>query len=202
METGIRFKCGNITLDGQLNKSSETKAAVICHPHPLYGGNMDNPVVLTIAAVFQKKGVTTLRFNFRGTGSSSGMFDDGNGEQDDVRAALTCLQEQGYKDLWLAGYSFGARMNAAVIASGCEVKDHIMVSPPAGFMSFDEIESMPDTGLIVTGSEDDIAPANIIKTHIERWNISPVFKVIQHGDHFYSTSLNQLESILMEYINA
>ncbi len=201
METHITFSVGNITLEGILDEQEGDQGAVICHPHPLYGGNMENPVVLTIARAFAKKNITTLRFNFRGTCNSSGMFDNGVGEQDDIRAALNFLNEKGFANPWLAGYSFGARMNAAVISQGCTVKDHIMVSPPAGFMSFDDIDKMPDTGLIVTGSNDDIAPPKVVGEHIQRWGIDPQFEIIDGCDHFYGGRLDDLYGMLVAYLS-
>jgi alpha/beta superfamily hydrolase len=200
MESTVTVECGNIRLEGKYIKHSGTKGAVVCHPHPLYGGNMDNHVVTTIARVFDQKQISVLRFNFRGTGRSSGMFDNAEGEQEDVRAALAFMEQQGFTDLTLAGYSFGARINAAVVSDGVTIKDHIMVSPPAGFMSFDPIESMPDTGLIITGRHDEIAPPQIIADHIERWQIVPRFEIIENADHFYSGCLDDLSAVLTAYL--
>ncbi|MBU8912203.1 MAG: alpha/beta hydrolase [Desulfobacterales bacterium] len=200
MKQNITIDCGNIKLEGVLQKNSSQNAVIICHPHPLYGGNMDNPVVMTIADAFFEKGFTTLRFNFRGTCNSTGMFDNGNGEQEDIRAAMSFLVESGYKNICLAGYSFGARMNALVVSKGCEVKDHIMVSPPMGFMSFDDIEKISSTGLIVTGAKDDIAPADLIQKHINRWQITPRYEIIESCDHFYSDCLDKLKAILTDYL--
>lgn len=200
MELKIEFPCRTLSLEGMLTKGRSEKAVVVSHPHPLYGGNMDNPVVLTIVRAFVEKGMTVLRFNFRGTGNSSGVFDDGRGEQDDVRAALRFLSGSGFTRLYLAGYSFGARVNAAVMSGGCRAKDHVMVSPPAGFMRFDDIVQMPDTGLIVTGDNDEIAPAHIIKTHVKRWKIRPRFETIDGCDHFYSGCLYALFDILTDYL--
>jgi len=200
MELSITIECGNIKLEGRLRKNTSKKAVVICHPHPLYGGNMDNPVVMTIADSFFEKGFTTMRFNFRGTCNSTGMFDNGTGEQEDIRAALSLLTEKGYKQIWLAGYSFGARMNASLVSKGCEIKDHIMVSPPVGFMNFDDIEKMTSTGLIITGANDDIAPSNMVQKHIKRWQIDPKYEIIEDCDHFYSGCLPKLKSILMDYL--
>ena len=201
MESNIKIKCGNIKLEGELHKNSPQKAVIICHPHPLYGGNMYNPVVMTIADVFFEKKITTLRFNFRGTGNSTGMFDNGNGEQEDIRAGISWLTENGYEKIYLAGYSFGARMNALVVSKGCKLEDHIMVSPPVGFMSFDDIEKMPSTGLIVTGGEDDeIAPADLVQKHIDRWQIDPRYEIIKGCDHFYSGYLDSLKTILADYV--
>ena len=148
MESIVAFDSGPLSLEGALNRCSEQKAAVISHPHPLYGGTMDNAVVLTIARAFHKKGFTTLRFNFRGVGRSQGGFDNGKGEVDDVRSALAYLEDEGFTENILAGYSFGARMNAMAVSEGLTVTDHVMISPPAGFMSFDELGQMPDTGLM------------------------------------------------------
>lgn len=201
MVSKISIECGNINLEGLLHENSRQKAAVICHPHPLYGGNMNNPVVMTISDAFFEKGFTTLRFNFRGTGNSTGMFDEGIGEQTDIKAAISFLEDGGYQEIYLAGYSFGARVNAAVVSGGCKVKDHMMVSPPAGFMSFDEIERLPSTGLIVTGNEDDIAPADVIQTCIDRWKINPRYEIINECDHFYSGCLERLKDILTDYLS-
>ncbi|WP_457553626.1 alpha/beta hydrolase [Desulfobacula sp.] len=200
MESNIAIKCGNIKLEGILQKNTSANAVIICHPHPLYGGNMDNPVVMTIAASFFEKGFATLRFNFRGTCNSTGMFDHGKGEQEDIRAAMSFLVEKGYQKICLAGYSFGARINASVVSKGCDIKDHIMVSPPVGFMSFDDIEKMPCTGLIVTGANDEIAPKDMVQAHINRWKINPQYEIIKDCDHFYSGCLERLNAILTDYL--
>nr|NJM01586.1 alpha/beta hydrolase [Desulfobacula sp.] len=200
METQVEIICKKLRLEGMRNEGSSKKAVVVSHPHPLYGGDMDNPVVICIAEAFLKKGFTTLRFNFRGTGNSSGAFDNGTGEQEDVRAAVGYMADQGFQDITLAGYSFGARMNATLVSKGYRVKDHVMVSPPVGAMSFDDIEKMPCTGLIVTGGKDEIAPPEIIARHIKGWGISPRFEIIENGDHFYSGCLQKLETRLTDYL--
>ncbi len=196
----VIIHCENVRLEGVLNPNSSEKGVVVTHPHPLYGGNMDNPVVEQIVQGYFEKGFTTLRFNFRGTGKSSGMFDNGVGELDDVRAALAFLKESGVMDLYLAGYSFGARMNASVVSAGCELEDHVMVSPPMGFMSFDDVEAMPSTGLILTGAKDDVAPPEMVQTAINRWQINPQFEVLEGCDHFYTGCLPQLKNLLMNYL--
>lgn len=200
MEKSVVIACGDIRLEGLLKKNSSGKGVVVTHPHPLYGGDMDNPVVEEIARSFFEKGFTTLRFNFRGTGKSSGMFENGIGEEDDVRAALAYLKASGVSIIYLAGYSFGARINASVVSSGCDLQDHIMVSPPLGFMSFDEVLSMPLTGLIVTGANDDVAPSSMVSSAIQRWQINPQFEVIEECDHFYTGCLNKLNRVLSDYL--
>lgn len=201
MSAKIKIECNDIVLEAVLNEASPDKAVVITHPHPLFGGNMDNHVVIMIQKAFLSKGFTTLRFNFRGTGGSTGWFDDGKGEQEDVRAAVSFLKdEKGVKTVVLAGYSFGSRVNAALVSKGFKVEDHIMVSPPVGFMSFNDIGQMPDTGLIITGDRDDIAVLSLVRDHINRWGIAPRLEVMENCDHFYSGCLDKLTDALETYI--
>ncbi len=200
METPVQIPNQSIQLDGMMQAKDSRRAVVITHPHPLYGGDMDNPVVRAIAKSFADNGFATLRFNFRGTGKSTGMYDEGQGEQSDVRAALAFLSAEGYHRCWLAGYSFGAWVNAAVVSHGYAVQDHVMVSPPVAFLSFDAIAGMPSTGLIVTGEADDIAPAGLIMAHIHRWDQNIRLDVIPGCDHFYSGYLSRLREHLHAYI--
>ena len=193
---------GNICLEGYLNRQETGKALVLAHPHPLYGGNMDVPLICRMAACFQSAGIATLRFNFRGTCRSSGEFDNGRGEQDDVRNALAFLSDQGYDQLFLAGYSFGSWVNAHVVSAGVDVCDHIMVSPPAALLSFDQVEQLPNTGLIITGENDDLAPVYLIEDLLSKWKITPQMSVISNADHFYVGALDELGDILLDYLQS
>ncbi len=201
METAVIIKNQTIRLQALLDPGTGNRGVVITHPHPLYGGNMDNPVVTQTASAFAQQGFTTLRFNFRGTGGSSGMYDNGQGEQSDVIAALEFLKDQGCGPLYLAGYSFGSRVNASVMAGGYELADHIMISPPVAFMSFDDIAALPSTGLVITGQNDDIAPPERIQTQIDRWGITPQFEIIPGCDHFYAGCLDRLHDRLIHYLS-
>jgi len=192
---------GSVCLEGYLNRLDTGKAVVLTHPHPLYGGNMDVPLICRMADCFQSAGMATLRFNFRGTGGSSGEFDDGRGEQDDVRRALDFLSDQGYDQLSLAGYSFGSWVNAHVVNAGADLCDHIMVSPPAAFLSFDQVGQQPDTGLIVTGEKDDLSPASLVHDLVSKWQITPRVAVIPGADHFYAGALDTLGDILSDYLD-
>lgn len=101
MEEKVCFRSGDFELEGLFESGHTARGVVITHPHPLYGGDMHNPVVETIRRAYRMKGVATLRFNFRGTGESEGQHDNGVGEQDDVLAALSFLMESGiisYRD--------------------------------------------------------------------------------------------------------
>lgn len=202
IEEGLEIPCNTIRLQAALKRNpNERGGVVICHPHPLYGGNMDNPVVGQIQAAFFDAGFTTLRFNFRGTGQSTGMFDEGQGEQDDVLACLAFLEAEVGSVAALAGYSFGAWVNARVLDSGRQVLDHVMVSPPAAFMSFQGIYRIPRTGLVVTGEKDDIAPPKDVAALMKRTGVPGEPAVIPGGDHFYSSTLKDLYQVLSNYLS-
>jgi len=200
MEESISFLSENYQLEGLLDKSSIDNGVVITHPHPLYGGDMNNFIVDLIVRAYQKKGFTTLRFNFRGTGKSQGNYDDGTGEQEDVRAAIATLSKMDIKKIDLAGYSFGAWVNALAIGKSDFIDNMVMVSPPVGFVDFSPVNSISSLKLVVTGSIDDIAPADRIKTMYPEWNPKAQLKILNGADHFYSGCLDELESVLSSHI--
>lgn len=199
--TDVWIDLSDVRLEGVFTGKKKTPAVVITHPHPLYGGSMDNHVVMAVERAFRVKGFSSLRFNFRGTGRSTGEFDDGNGEVRDVIAAVNWVKAQEGADVVLAGYSFGSRINAQAVAGGLKVFDHVMVSPPVAFMAFDSIVSLDRTGLIVTGENDEIAPPDQISSHIDRWRLATDFRIIPGCDHFYSGRLKPLEALIMEYLD-
>ena len=128
METGISFSCEDFKIEGLLSRDDSDKGVVISHPHPLYGGDMHNNVVSAIQRAFQNKGYTTLRFNFRGVGRSGGRYAKGIGEQKDVQSALALLEEMGIAKIHLAGYSFGAWVNAQAMEEITNLAGMLMVS--------------------------------------------------------------------------
>jgi len=198
-EQKISFNSENetIKLEGLLARQSGKKGIVVTHPHPLYGGDMYNPVVEAIAGAFQKKGYTTLRFNFRGVGRSQGKYDDGHGEQRDVRAALAYLKNLSIEHLNLAGYSFGAWVCYNLAVAMPNVKNMVMVSPPVGFIDFSPQIAIPILRSVITGSQDnDIAPAHRIRQLMSVWNPGATLKIVKDADHFYSGSFSALESYL------
>ena len=135
METTVTFLSNGLEIEGQLAAGDHQRGVVVTHPHPLYGGNMHNNVVIAVSRAYQSRGCTTLRFNFRGVGGSQGNYDDGVGEQEDVRAAVAYLADNGMEQIDLAGYSFGAWVNALAINGGLQVARMIMLSPPVAIIS-------------------------------------------------------------------
>jgi alpha/beta superfamily hydrolase len=196
-EEVIDFTSGGLRLAGALARTAGARAVIIAHPHPLYGGDMDNPVVRAIQQAYLRQGFSTLRFNFRGVGASEGRFDNGAGERTDVQAALAWAAGLGMTDIDLAGYSFGAWVNAG-IAAGC--RRMVMVSPPVAFMDFGPPVAIERLSLIVTGGRDEIAPPALIDRCRARWNPAAAFEVIPGADHFYTGFLKTLENMIAAHI--
>lgn len=199
-EERIAFENGEgLVLEGRLHMAGPGPGVVITHPHPLYGGDMHNMVVGIIRNAYAKKGYATLRFNFRGVGESTGAFDDGEGEQRDVSAACAYLRDRGVLPLVLAGYSFGAWVNAHAAAE-IKIDGMILVSPPAALLPFKPAAAFDALKLVVTGGADGFAPPALLKKRIAEWNPSAELVVIDGADHFYSGYADDLETALLKTI--
>ena len=202
MEQAVLFGSENLELEGMLHTRDDKRGVVVTHPHPLYGGDMDNHVVETICQAYGQCGFTTLRFNFRGAGRSQGRYDEGRGEQNDLRAAVALLKDEGIEQIDLAGYSFGAWINALAVTAGLQTQRLVMVSPPVAFIDFADIGALTDLKLVVTGSRDDIAPVERIQQQLPLWNPEAAMEIIEHCDHFYSGCTRQLEQSIIGHIAA
>ena len=203
MEEKIEISSGRFALQGLWQAGAGDRAVVITHPHPIYGGTMHNPVVEAIQMAYQQIGYATLRFNFRGVGGSHGSYDNGVGEQEDVRSAIAAVQDRGANAVDLAGYSFGAWINARLVAiGGMAITSMLMVSPPVGFIEFENISTLSCLKLVVTGSRDDIAPVGQIRDLLPVWNPNAQFEIIDGCDHFYAGYIAELQSILTSNIPA
>jgi alpha/beta superfamily hydrolase len=169
-EQVVTLSAGGVELEGRLREGDGTLAAVVLHPHPQYGGDMNNHVVVALCDALAAEGASTLRFNFRGTGRSSGAFDNGQGEAADARAAVALMRERAPDArLVLAGYSFGA-MIAAAVAGDESLTGLVLVSPPVGMA---KIPAFPAgvAVLVAAGERDPISPAAAVEAlggpHVE-----------------------------------
>ena len=161
---------------------------------------MYNQVVETLVTIYQDKGFSTLRFNFRGVGDSEGGYDHGKGEKEDVRSALRYLHDRGKRQLDLAGYSFGAWVNAKITDIESMLSGMIMISPPVTFLDFSFLSFNPKIEAVVTGGKDDIAAVDRIRSLIYTWNPEARLEVIEGADHFYSGRIDALKSVLSRLI--
>ena len=202
METKVDFPstCGD--LEGLCSAGVSDLGVVITHPHPQYGGDMTNPVVKAIAAAYRQRGFTTLRFNFRGVGNSAGHFDQGVGERDDVRGAVSFLCDRGLKATHLSGYSFGAWVNAMALQGGLAVQGMTMVAPPVAFIDFEEGIRLPMLSAVVAGSRDEIAPPSLIRPLMGQWNPDARIDIIDRADHFFFGFLDEITRRLVQRIHS
>ncbi len=197
MEQEVLIRSGGITLEGRYEELGSGIASLIAHPHPLYGGNMHNSVVLTMRDAFWERGISTLRFNFRGVGFSEGSFDQGVGEREDVYAAMDFLKGAGNHTLYLAGYSFGARVIVSLKFKEILPRAIILVSLPVAFMPVEgsEVEDIPL--IIITGDRDEISPyPSLQELFGKRPNTR--FCLIRGADHFYWNKEAELLRAILE----
>jgi alpha/beta superfamily hydrolase len=182
----------DLVLEGRLALPASPGAGlVICHPHPLYGGDMDNPVVIRVAEVCQERSFATLRFNFRGVGGSAGRHGGGKDEERDVQAALAHLRAVlgAPVPLGLAGYSFGAAVAARVASGGASdpLAGLALIGPPVartGEDAYVALASLSVPLLIVAGSRDEYCPRAALDT-LQRRLPAATVRVIEGADHFF-----------------
>jgi len=189
-------------LEGVLRENGKKAGVVICHPHPLYGGSMQSNVVDAIDNGFFEKGFTTLRFNFRGVGMSSGMYDEGEGEVKDVVASLAFLKENINEDAYvvLAGYSFGAWVASRAIAIADYVHALFLVSYPFAFYSTEELRRFRKDIYFIGGEHDDVSPIDsLLKFYKDLPVLEKSLRIVS-TDHFYWGKEKEIEEFILDNI--
>ena len=176
--------------------------ALICHPHPLFGGTMDNKVVTTLARACRRAGGVAVRFNFRGVGGSAGAFDDGGGETEDLIAVEAWLARQWPGlPLWLAGFSFGsyvAARGAQILADNERPPRHLLlVAPPVHHQDFDLLETAGCPVTVIQCDDDEVVPAEQVVEWTERTALTPELIRLPGGGHFFHGHLNELRDIAL-----
>jgi alpha/beta superfamily hydrolase len=174
--------------------------AVICHPHPLHGGTMQNKVVHTLGRACQEYGMPSLRFNFRGVGSSAGSYDEGRGEMDDALAVIAWGRNR-WPDvpLTLAGFSFGA-MVALGAATRSSPSRLITVAPAVSRAQFGEASSPGCPWLIVQGDADELVDIREVRAFAARFDPAPKLVVLPGGEHFFHGRLTQLRDQVLGFL--
>jgi alpha/beta superfamily hydrolase len=187
----VYFVSDSYKLEGFLayrQKHVPAPGIVICHPHPQFGGSMDNNVVQALLQGFASRGYVALAFNFRGVGMSEGMYGGGAGEQRDVKAALDFLeglpQTQG-KRLGLSGYSFGAWVGLNVSIKDRRVQCVGAVSPPVSMFPFDFLEGYGRPVIIVSGDQDQFCAPGDMDRLLNALSGPKEWNVLSGEDHFY-----------------
>ena len=197
-------------LEGRyVQKATEGKPmAMILHPLPQLGGNMNNPVTYQLYQTFLNRGFTVLRFNFRGVGKSQGTFDHGVGELSDAASALDWLQSfnPDAKQCWLAGYSFGAWIGMQLMMRRPEIHGFISVTPPATTHDFSFLAPCPASGLIINGEQDEQVPPDTIYKLVDRLSIQKgvniKIDIVPGANHFFTDHLEPMVSQVSTYLDA
>ncbi len=176
--------------------------AVVCHPHPLYGGTLDNKVVYTLARAFEECGAPTIRFNFRGVGSSAGGFDGGRGETEDALAAIAYGRTRwNGAGLWLAGFSFGAAV-AVRAAARAEPQKLVLVAPGVTKMEMEGVPSPLCPWLLVQGDVDEvIEPAEVLRW-AQRQSVPALIRRFPDAGHFFHGRLHELREAVVQFVRA
>lgn len=189
-------------LAAPLRALAEPAFAIVCHPHPLFGGAMTNKVAYTLAATAQKAGLYALRFNFRGVGRSEGRHDNGRGETQDVEFLVDWMREQlpGARAV-LMGFSFGAWVSLR--AAGCvRPVAQVSIAPPFGKYVGDQTvpERPPCPWLVVHGSDDDVVDYGQTKAVLDTYVPPPELVTMQGAGHFFHGRLTELGGIVLPFL--
>lgn len=169
---------------------------IVCHPHPLFGGTMENKVVTTLAKTFQCLGLATVQFNFRGVGESEGEFDQGRGELADLLAVIDWVRkERPSHEIWLAGFSFGAYIAAK---ASIEVKAHrlVTVAPPVTNFAMHDLPPIQIPWILVQGEKDEVIAAEKVFQWAESRDPKPTILRFPEASHYFHGQLLELRERL------
>ena len=199
-------------LEALLNAGAEsaTHAAVVCHPHPLFGGTLHNKVVFHTMKALNSFGFPVLRMNFRGTGLSQGEHDHGNGEVDDVRTALDWLDAEFHLPLIFAGFSFGAAVGLRAACSDDRVRAAIGVGTPVAPVAADTeaprvytyefLQECAKPKLFVSGARDQFGPRARLEALVAAIPEPKKLVVIEGADHFFEGRLRELRDAIEAWV--
>ncbi len=195
-------------LEGRYHQSERPNApiAIVLHPHPLYGGTMNNKIVYNIYHAFVRKGFSVMRFNFRGVGRSQGKYDEGLGELSDAATAMDWMQQKNPEasTCWIGGFSFGAWIAMQLLMRRPEIEGFISVAPPANLYDFSFLAPCPSSGLIIQGTKDEIVPEEsvekLMSKVITQKGKELDYRLIEGADHYFRNHMDELNSHLDEYL--
>jgi alpha/beta superfamily hydrolase len=178
------------------------RCAVVCHPHPLYGGTLDNKVVTTLARALREAGIPAVRFNFRGVGASAGSYDGGLGETDDADAvAGWCAARWPGRGLVIAGFSFGAYV-ALRLAQRRAPSQLVTIAPPVSSFDFSGLPPPPCPWLVVQGDADEVVAAADVALWAGRLVPRPRLVMLPGVGHFFHGRLHELRDAVLEAVRS
>jgi uncharacterized protein len=196
-------------IEGRFHPSTVRGApiAIILHPHPQFGGTMNNQIVYNLYYAFAERGFAVLRFNFRGVGRSQGGFDHGQGELSDAAAALDWAQgvNPEARACWIAGISFGSWIGMQLLMRRPEIEGFVSIAPPANRFDFSFLAPCPSSGLFVHGDQDRVAPLKEVTGLIEKLKTQKGIQIehaVVHGaNHFFENQVDDLIAQVGVYLD-
>src|SRR5262245_38744713 len=173
--------------------------AVVLHPHPLYGGTLNNKVVHRVAGALYELGAAVLRINFRGVGRSEGRHDQGVGEVEDARAAWDFMSERWPKARrWLAGFSFGSWIAARLAPDTPELERLLLVAPPVTTSSFEPMHTATVPKIVIQGTRDDVCPFDRLTPEFAAWAPPKRLVTVEGATHFFDRKLDALATTVRQ----
>jgi uncharacterized protein len=196
-------------LEGRFQPAKQKNGpiAIVLHPHPQFGGTMNNQVVYQLFYMFTKRGFAVLRFNFRGVGRSQGEFDHGSGELSDAAAALDWVQSvhPDARSCWVAGFSFGAWIGMQLLMRRPEIEGFISIAPPANLHDFSFLAPCPSSGLIIHGDQDKVVPPKDVQGLVDKLKLQKGIKIDQQtlrgANHFFENNVDELIGACSDYLD-
>ncbi|MGV6800741.1 MAG: alpha/beta hydrolase [bacterium] len=196
-------------LEGRYQKSREENApiALILHPHPQFGGTMNNKLCYEMYHMFARRGFSVMRFNFRGVGKSQGEFDQGQGELSDAATALDYLQQMNPNApfVWVAGLSFGSWIGMQLLMRRPEIVGFISASATANLYDFTFLAPCPSSGIVIHGESDRICPWIETKDMVDKTRTQKGrkvdFAVVPEADHLFTNHLDGFMTVAENYLD-
>ncbi|MGI9381744.1 MAG: alpha/beta hydrolase [Methyloligellaceae bacterium] len=206
-EVIINGSAGRIEARYHHEPRTDAPVAIILHPHPQFGGTMNNQIVYNLYYTFVRRKFSVLRFNFRGVGRSQGLFDNGPGELSDAASALDWMQSYNpdAQFCWIAGVSFGAWISMQLLMRRPEIEGFISVAPPANLYDFSFLAPCPSSGLMVNGADDRVVPTEAVAGLVERLKTQKGVvidhRIIPGTNHFFEGKIEELMELVNSYLD-
>tara|TARA_B100000965_G_scaffold219693_1_gene183833 strand:- start:1148 stop:1804 length:657 start_codon:yes stop_codon:yes gene_type:complete len=207
VEIFIPGPAGRLEAKYYKSKKKTSPIALILHPHPQYGGTMNNKVVVEVFNTFMDNEFSVCRVNFRGVGKSDGEFNNGQGELADAAAALDWIERENFDNsqCWITGFSFGSLIAMQLLMRRPEINRFIIISPQPNVYDFSFLSPCPTSGMIVYGKKDElVSPQSIneLKNRLSNQKgINVQFEQLSDANHFFSKSEEILKKSLNKYIS-
>jgi alpha/beta superfamily hydrolase len=175
--------------------------AILCHPHPLFGGTMENKVISALTRACDVLGVAYVKFNYRGVGESEGVYGEMEGEVQDCRAIIDWVHSRRPEDkLWLMGFSFGSYIAARNVSASPQITQLVTIAPSVEHANFEALPPMPCPWLIIQGEEDEVVPPAAVFAYAEHRAEHPTLVKMPGTSHFFHRKLVELKIILVAHL--